>query len=314
MKMLIMNFDAADIKKALEPKFPELTIHAAADEGDVGDFIEETEIFMVISISDELMKRARKLKWIQSLVAGVDRILALPSLRKDILLTSAKGIHSPQMSEMAILHMLNLNRSYQRMYRNQQQGIWERWPHPLLYKKSVGILGVGVIGKEIARICKAFGMTVYGITRRKRDIENVDHSYGPEGLLEVMSRVDFFINVVPYTPETRNMIGERELSALKPTAYFINIGRGETVDEDALIKHLGERKFAGAGLDVFSTETLTLPKDSPFWYMDNVLITPHVGGRSDIYTEQALPIFEENLRRYLQGERRDLINFIEWKK
>jgi D-2-hydroxyacid dehydrogenase (NADP+) len=314
IKTLIVHNNAAYIKNAIESEFAEVTIHAATDEGDVGDFIEEAEVLVAIVVSDGLVRRARKLQWIQSLISGVEVVLALPSLRKDILLTSSRGIHGPQMSEMAFLHMLNLSRNYPRMYRNQLKGIWERWPQPLLYKKSVGILGVGVVGKEIARKCKAFGMTVYGITRRKRDIENVDHSYGPEGLLEVMSKVDFVINVLPNLPETKNMIGERELSAMKPTAYFINIGRGETVGEEALIKLLKERKFAGAGLDVFTTETLTLPKDSPFWNMENVLITPHVGGMSDIYLDQALPIFEENLRRYIQGERRNLINFIEREK
>jgi len=312
MKMLILHFDAPYMKEVLEPKFPELTIQAETNEGDVGDFIEEAEILMAISFSDELMQRARKVKWIQCIISGVDRIVELPSLRKDILLTSAKGIHGPQMSELAFLHMLNLNRNYQRMYRNQQKGIWDRWPQPLLNKKSVGILGVGVIGKELARKCKAFGMTVYGIAHWKRDIEDVDYCYGPEGLLEVMSKVDFFINILPSTSETKNLIGERELSTLKPTAFFINVGRGETVDLDALIKLLKERKFAGAGLDIFTTPSL--PKDHPLWSMDNVLITPQVGGMSDVYADQALPIFEENLRRYLQGERKNLINFIEWNK
>jgi phosphoglycerate dehydrogenase-like enzyme len=312
MKMLILHFDADYMKKVLEPKFPELTMQAETYEGNVGDFIEEAEILMAISFSDEFMQRARKVKWIQCIISGIDRILELPSLREDILLTSAKGIHGPQMSELAFLHMLNLNRNYQQMYRNQQKGIWERWPQPLLYKKSVGILGLGVIGKELARKCKTFGMTVYGIAHWKREFEDVDYSYGPEGLLEVMSKVDFFINILPSTPETKDLIGERELSALKPTAFFINIGRGETVDLDALIKLLKERKFAGAGLDIFTTSSL--PKDNPLWSMDNVMITPQVGGMSDVYADQALPIFEENLRRYLKGERTNLINFIEWSK
>lgn len=310
MKMLILHLDAEYMKKVLEPKFPALTIQEETNEADVGDFIEEAEILMANHFSDAFVQRARKVKWIQCIISGVDRIVELPSLRKDIILTSAKGIHGPQMSEMAFLHMLNLNRNYQKMYRNQQKGVWERWPQPLLYKKSVGILGVGVIGKSLARKCKTFGMTVYGIAHWKREIDDVDYCYGPEGLLEVMSKVDFFINILPSTPETKNLIGERELSALKPTAFFINIGRADTVDLDALIKLLKEKKFAGAGLDTSSTPFL--PKDNPLWYMDNVMITPQAGGMSDIYKDQVLPILEENLRRYLKGERRNLINLIEW--
>jgi phosphoglycerate dehydrogenase-like enzyme len=121
--------------------------------------------------------------------------------------------------------------------------------------------------------------------------------------------VDYFINVIPSTPLTINMIGAEELASMKPTAYYISIGRGDTVDEAALIRALEEKKIAGAAMDVFFTEPL--PPDSPLWGMENVIITPHIGGMSDIYADQALPIFEENLRRYLRGETRDLINFFE---
>lgn len=308
-QVLIVDRDAEYMKKILEPKFPEVTIHAVSKEDEIGDLIESTDILMTIRISDEQIRRAKKLKWIQCMITGVDYIVNLPSLKKDVLLTSGRGIHGPQVSEMAFLLMLALNRRLQENIRNQDRRVWERWPGKLLWRKSAGILGVGIIGEEIARKCKAFEMTVYGITRKRREIESVDHSYGPEGLLEVMSMVDYFINVVPSTPETKNMIGERELSAMKPTAYFINIGRGDTVDEEALINALENKKIAGAGLDVFAIEPL--PEDSPLWGMKNVIITPHVAGMSDIYADQVLPIFEENLRRFLRRERRDLINFIE---
>jgi len=309
MNLLVKDFRSEKIKKTLEARFPELTIHAADSEAEIGDFIEKTDILLTIRIPDDFIKKATNLKWIQSLITGVDFILNLPSLRKEVLVTSTRGIHGPQMSELAFLFMLTLGRDFLRTLRNQKQKTWERWPARLLYKKKVGILGVGVIGKELAGKCKAFGMTVYGITRTKREIESVDHAYGPDGLLEVMREVDFFVNVAPSTPETLKMVGTKELSAMKPTAYFINIGRGDTVDEEALIKSLKEKKIAGAGLDAFSMEPL--PEDSPLWEMENVIVTPHNGGMSDIYLDQALPIFEENLRRFLQGERRDLINYIE---
>ena len=312
MQLLILYVGAEDIKKSLEPNFPEVFIHAVAKEKEVGDFIEKTDILLTIRISDELIKKASKLQWIQCMITGVDYIVNLPSLRKDVILTSTRGIHGPQMSELAFLLMLALNRNFPENIRNQDQSVWKRWPGRLLYQKKVGILGVGVIGQEIARKCKAFGMTVYGITSVKRKIDSVDYSYGPEGLLQVIREVDYFINVVPSTPQTEKMVGAKELSAMKPTAFFINIGRGETVDEEALVSVLKAEKIAGAALDVFCTEPL--PKDHPLWGMNNVILTPHVGGLSDIYAEQVLPIFEENLRRFLQGERRNLINYIEWQK
>jgi D-2-hydroxyacid dehydrogenase (NADP+) len=310
MHLLVLNQDAEHIHNVLAPKFPELTIHAATSENEVGDIIGEADILLAIRISDALIKKASKLKWIQCMITGTDYITNLPSLRKEILLTSTRGIHGPQVSELVFLYMLALNRNLPMIVRNQDRRIWDSRPAPLLHRKKVGILGVGVIGQEIARKCKAFGMTVYGITRRKRKMDSVDYSYGPQELIEVLREVDYFINVVPSTSDTQNMIGAPEFAAMKPTAFFINVGRGETVDEEALIQALQAKKIAGAALDVFCREPL--PEDHPLWAVPNVIITPHVGGKSDIYSDQALPIFEENLRRYLKGERRDLINFIEW--
>jgi phosphoglycerate dehydrogenase-like enzyme len=309
MNLIIVDSDAEYIKDKLTPKFPQVDIQAYHGEDEAGDAMEKADILLTKMISDELMQRGKNLKWIQCLITGVDYLVNLPSFKKDVILTSTRGIHGPQMSESAILLMLALNRNFPMNIRNQDQRVWQRWPTRLLYQKSVGILGVGVIGQEIARKCNAFGMTVYGLTSIKREIEFVDHSYGPEGLINVLREVDYFINVIPSTPQTINMIGEEELASMKPTAYYISIGRGDTVDEAALIRALEEKKIAGAAMDVFFTEPL--PPDSPLWGMENVIITPHIGGMSDIYADQALPIFEENLRRYLRGERRDLINLIE---
>ena len=310
MHLLILSQSADAYKKALAPKFPELSIHAVAKEEEIGNFIEKMDILLTIRISDNLIKKASKLKWIQALTTGVDYIIHLPSLRKEVLITSARGIHGPQMSEMALLLMLALNRNFPQIIRNQDQRVWERWPGKLLYQKKVGILGVGVIGEEIARKCKAFGMTVFGIDIVKRKVDAVDYFYGPEELLQVIQEVDYFIIVAPNTPQTQKLVGVKVFSSMKPTAFLISIGRGEIVDEEALIHALKTGQIAGAALDTFWTEPL--PKDHPLWEIKNVIITPHVGGLSDIYVEQVLPIFEENLRRFLQGERKNLINLVEW--
>jgi len=312
MDLLILNQFADYYKSKLGPQFPELSIHAVAEEEEVGDLIEKTDILMTIKITDETMKKASRLQWIQAMTTGVDFFLKLPSLRRDVIMTSTRGIHGPQMSEMAILLMLALNRNFPQIVRNQDQRIWDRWPTKLLYQKKVGILGLGVSGREIARKCKAFHMTVYGINRTKREVEFVDHFFHPDGLLEVIREVDYFVIVVPSTPETRKMVGAEAIAAMKPTAFLINVGRGDVVDEEALIHALTTGKIAGAALDVFACDPDPLAKESPLWGMKNVIITPRVSGMSDIYPDQILPIVEENLRRFLKGERRDLINFIEW--
>jgi phosphoglycerate dehydrogenase-like enzyme len=310
MNLLILDPFADEYKKALQPKFSEVSMHAAKKEDEIGDFIEKADILLLIRISDELIKKASNLKWIQALTTGVDYIISLPSLKKDVIITSTRGIHGPQVSEMAFLLMLALNRNFSQVVRNQDRGVWERWPGKLLWKKKVGILGVGVIGEEVARKCKAFGMEVFGIDIIRRELDCIDAFYGPEEIGKVAGDLDYFVIVAPRTPQTEKMIGAKVLSSMKPTSFLINLGRGEIVDEDALIQALDSQKIAGAALDTFCTEPL--PKDHPFWRMKNVIVSPHVGGMSNIYVTQALSVFEENLRRFLKRERRNLINLVEW--
>ena len=307
--LLILDPSAEKYKKALQPKFPEVVIHATTQEEGVGAFIEKMHVLLTFRISDDLIKKARNLQWIQAMGTGVDRLMYLPSLRKEVLITSTRGIHGPQMSEMALLLMLSLSRNFPQTVRNQDQEIWERWPGEMLYQKKVGILGIGVIGREIALKCKAFGMTVFGISRREKNLDAIDYFYGPKDLLKVMSEVDYFIIAVPLTPETRMMIGSQALSSMKPTAFLINLARGAIIDEDALVHALNSKTIAGAALDVFSQEPL--PKEHPFWKMRNVIITPHMGGWVTNYAEQVLGIFEDNLQRFLRGERETLVNLVE---
>ena len=310
MYLLIADPSAEDYKKDLEAKFPEVSLHAVAREEEIRHHVDKMEILVTIyRISDELLKQATHLKWIQATTSGVNYIINRPSLRKEVIVTSARGIHGPQMSEMAFLLMLALNRDFSQVIRNQNRRVWERWPTKLLFQKKVGILGIGVIGEEIARKCKAFGMTVLGIDIVKRKVDVVDTFYGPEDLLRVAKEVDYLILVASSTPETNKIIGAKVLSSMKSTAFLINIARGELVDEEALLHALETEKIAGAALDVFSTEPL--PKDHPLWGMKNLIITPHVGGMSDIYKDQVMPIIEENLRRFLRGERWNLVNYIE---
>ena len=310
--MLLIILDDTDEREgyaaAVKAGFPEVSVKAFSREEDIGGLIEEADVLLTRKISEGLLRRAKRLQWIQVKTSGVNYIVDLPSYKKEILLTSARGIHGPQVSEMAILFMLALNRNFPQNVRNQEERVWDRWPGKLLYQKEVGILGIGVIGEEIANKCKAFGMTVHGIDRVKRGVNSVDYFYDPSDLLQVMPKVDYFIIVVPYTKDTEHMINRNILSAMKPTSYLINLGRGKVVDEEALIQVLREQRIAGAALDTFWLEPL--PKDHPFWSLKNVIITPHVAGASDNYVEQVFSIFGENLRRFLKGERERLINLI----
>ncbi|RPI72732.1 MAG: D-2-hydroxyacid dehydrogenase, partial [Desulfobacteraceae bacterium] len=259
-------------------------------------------------ISSDLAQRAARLRWIQSLGTGVDSFLQLDRLAKEVIITSTRGIHGPQMAEMALLLMLALSRNFPGMVRNQDQAVWERRPMELLQNKQVGILGLGAVGAEIARKCRVFDMTVHGIDLVRKEPAEVDIFYPAADLRQAVPGLDFFILAAPLTPLTRKLVDEKTIAAMKPTAFLINLARGEIVDEEALMRALQSGRIAGAALDVFSQEPL--PKDHPLWKMKNVIITPHLGGTSTTYVAQALPIITENLRRYLAGKQETLINLI----
>ena len=310
MYILLAMADAEEYRKDLQLKFPGLTIHAVTAEEEIKHHVGRVEILITIyRVADDLLKQAANLKWIQVITSGVNYLLSRPSLREDIIITSGRGIHGPQVSEMAILLMLALNRNFPENVRNQDRRAWIRWKSKLLYHKKVGIFGIGFIGEELARKCKAFGMTVYGIDIVKRDLECVDLFHAPEDLPRVAEEVDYLVLVAPSTPETEKIVGKHLLAHMKPTAFLLNLARGELVDEAALTEALEAGQIAGAALDALSVEPL--PPEHPLWATKNLIITPHVAGESDIYRQQVVPIIEENLRRFLNGERRNLINFVE---
>lgn len=312
MNVLILGseFSGEAFKEALQAEFSDLTYQVAAEEKEIGDFIDRTDILVALRISDELLHRATRLKWIHCTITGTDNFERLPSFqtRKELLLTSSRGIHGPQMSEMAIMFMIAMNRRLPSLIRNQEKRIWERWPSPVLLGKTVGIFGVGAIGRAIAEKCKAFGMTVVGIDPYPVETEFVDRFFPPEKIGEAVSLVDYFISVAPLTDATKGAIGKEVLSKMKPSAVFINMGRGDVVDEDALIDHLKKNKIAGAALDTFRTEPL--PKDSPLWEMENVMVTPHIGGKSDIYVQQAASVFRHNLKLFLESGHGKMMNLV----
>ena len=317
MKLLIYNdqlkeyIPLEEYEGPLRSRFPEVEIFSTDRDEEATGIIPEVDVVLTLSIPDPLIRLAGKLRWIQSIIVGVDPILSLPSLRKDVLITSAQGIHGPQVSEMVFLFMLAFARRFPEVLRNQGRKVWKPWTGERLKGKKIGIVGIGAIGQEIARKAKAFGMTVYGVDRvDRRDF--VDFYYEPKEIARVAGEADYLVLSSPLTPETRNMVGEEVLSVMKPTSYFINVSRGGVVDHEALIRHLKAKKIAGAGLDALPLEPL--PETSELWEMENVIITPHVAGNVAGYAKDVLKIFEENLRRFMRGEKKNLINLIDREK
>jgi phosphoglycerate dehydrogenase-like enzyme len=260
-------------------------------------------------VSPELVAAMPRLAWIQALTTGIDPLLAL-KLPPTVLVTSTRGIHGPQMAELTILLMMALARDLPRMLAHQREKRWERWGQRLLAGKTLVIVGVGAISEALAARCKPLGLKVVGITSR-RVVDHFDEIYPRPRLHEAISGADFLVLLVPYSPETHHLIDASAFNAMKPTAYLINVARGGVVDEGALIDALQTRRIAGAGLDVFVHEPL--PYSSPLWTLDNVIVTPHVGGMSDIYPEQVLPLLLHNLRAHLAGDHAAMLNRVELK-
>jgi phosphoglycerate dehydrogenase-like enzyme len=254
----------------------------------------------------DLLLRAHNLRWYQQWAAGANWLLRYPEAAEmDFVLTNASGVHAIPISEHIFALLLALGRGIGRSVRAQMHAEWMAWEEKSdvfeLADKTMVLIGVGAIGERTAQVAAAFGMRVLGVRRNpERGAAGAEAMFGPDRLLDVLPEADFVVITAPLTDETRGMIGERELRAMRPTAYIVNIGRGGIVDEDALICALQEGRIAGAGLDVFETEPL--PEDSPLWKMENVVITAHYAGATPHYDERAMAIFLDNLRRYKAGE------------
>jgi phosphoglycerate dehydrogenase-like enzyme len=291
--------------------FPELDVtlvdHATKAEPLIGDVdILVTFGPMLIDRASAVFAAAKRLKWVQALGTGVDNIADIATLAPKVIVTNLRGLHGPAVSEAAIASMLALGRDLPRSVRAQDRHAWERWPTRLLDGKCAGILGVGAIAETLAPRLKAFGMRVVGISSGARDVAGFDRIYPRAELIEAVRSVDHFVLLTPYSPETHHIVDAAVLAAMKPSAYLVNLARGGVVDEAALIAALEGGKLAGAALDVFATEPL--PPEHPFWAMKNVLITAHLGGFYDGYPDQALPIVEENIRRFLAGDLEGMVH------
>jgi phosphoglycerate dehydrogenase-like enzyme len=254
----------------------------------------------------DLLPQASSLRWFQQWAAGADWLLRNPQAAKmDFVLTSTSGIHSIQITEHVFALLLAFARDLPQAIRAQEDHTWilqdqhERLVE--LADKTMLLVGVGAIGKRIARVAAAMDMRVLGVRRDPTlGVAGADAMFGPPQLLDLLPQADFLVLTVPLTKETRGMIGERELRAMKSTAYLVNVGRGGTVDEDALLQAVQEGWIAGAGLDVLEEEPL--PEDSPLWEQKHVIITSHYAGITPHYHERALEIFLDNLRRYQAGQ------------
>jgi phosphoglycerate dehydrogenase-like enzyme len=302
--LVIEDEQLADLelyRREIQSAAPGATVHTASTPIDALRYAAEATVVVgkAHALPAQLVRNAPRLAWIHSLTTGIDAIVAAQP-RAEILITTARGVHGPQMSELAILLMLSLVRDFRRVLHDQGERHWNKRPQSLLYGKTIGIVGVGAIALELALRCKSFGMRVIGVSDGVKAADNFDELRPRSALVEVAGRVDILLLLIPLKDDTRHLVNAQVLSALRPEAFLVNLARGPVVDEIALIEALRARRFAGAALDVFETEPL--PADNPLWSLPNVIVTPHIGGLSAIYGQQNVPILVDNVRAWVAGD------------
>ena len=300
---MILWLDAADVYRAAAER---AGLHARAELHTVAararpapELLARCEALLAWRVPAGLLAEAPCLRWIQALTAGVEGWLARPDLAPAIALTCARGTHRIQMPENILGALFHLTKPYAVAAVDQRERRWTRRVSEPLAGKTLGILGLGAVGQEVARKAAALELTVIGTRRTPSAVPRVERVYAPEATDEVLGRADFVLLLLPVTPATRGFMDAARLRAMRPTAYLLNFGRGELVVDADLVEAVRSRVIAGAVLDVFTTEPL--PPEHPFWTTEGVTVLPHVGGLHPRRDELVAELFVENLRRFLDG-------------
>jgi phosphoglycerate dehydrogenase-like enzyme len=314
MNVLIILPSAENIddvyQRELRARFPRLTVNSVDHHEKVGPYIDDAEVLMSFSpfVTDRVVRDAKRLKWIQILGSGVDGVVNLPSLPKNVLITSGRGVQATPVSEAALSLMLALSRDVPRMVANQAAHKWERWPSQLLHGRTLGILGVGQIAEALATKAKALGMHVVGITSTLRATEGFDRMYSRDQLSVAVREIDYLVLLTPHSPETHHIVNGQILSRMKRSAFLINVARGGVVNEADLVQALRSHTIRGAALDVFENEPLQA--DNELWSLPNVIISPHLAGLNTSYPESILPLLSRNIELFLAGKQDEMTNIV----
>lgn len=289
-----------------DPRYAELVrvpkgravVRVAATPSEAAELVGEAEILYAWRFPPQLYPKASRLKWLQAMGAGVDWAI-VSELPRGVIVTRAPGIFGPWMAEYVVGWCSWVTQRMETYREAQRQRRWLDHVLPdRLLGKTLTIVGLGDIGRDVARAARALGMRVLGVSRRGRSVREAERVYPVGQMARALRQADFVVILLPLTPETTGIIGADAFAAMKPGAWLINIARGAVVNEAALLDALEQRRLAGAILDVFATEPL--PPHHPLWRRDDVVITPHISGPST--PDEIAPVFNDNLRRYLAGK------------
>lgn len=306
LKEMRWNLDDSDVQR-LRERFPGMQVVSVEDPAHVCGAIADADIYFGFQIQREHFLAARQLRWVHLATAGVEENLFPEMVASDVLLTNSTGLHSVCIPEHVLGQMFVLARSFHQTVRLQDRHEWNRWGVIAnaggireLNGGKLAILGAGAIGQNLARLAACLGMTVRVMRRdASRPLAHVERVVPPEQLKELLGWADWIVCALPMTAATRRIIGAEEIAAMRPDAFFINVGRGESVDEEALADALRRGALAGAAVDVFTQEPL--PSDHPFWTLPNLVLTPHISGYTPNYFQKMQAIFEDNLERWVAG-------------
>jgi phosphoglycerate dehydrogenase-like enzyme len=260
----------------------------------------DTEAMLAWGAPPGLLPNMARLRWVQALTAGVETWLALPDLPPNLTLCSARGTHRESMAENIFGALFHLTKPYAAIVQDQKHSKWVRRVATPLAGQTLGILGLGAIGQQVAHIADTIGMRVIGTKRRHEPLPHLDAVLPPERTNDVLAQSDFVLLLLPATPDTENFINAQRLTHMKPTAWLLNFGRGHLIADADLIAAVKAKRIAGAVLDVFRQEPL--PSDHPFWTTEGVIVLPHIGGGHPQRDKAVAQLFVENLRRFLDGE------------
>ncbi len=252
---------------------------------------------------EAILPLAAHLRWMHVRWAGLDSLLFPALVENPVVVTNSRGVYSQSLGEFVIAGALFFAKDIRRLLRDQDSHRWSPFTMLELRGATMGIVGYGDIGRACATRAHAMGMRVLAQRRRPERATSdplIDRAYGPDGLLDMIGECDYVVAAAPLTPETKGMIGAREIGAMKPTAVLMNVGRGPVIDEDALVDALRSKRIRGAALDVFSKEPL--PPDHPLFDFDNVLLSPHCADNTPTWNEDAMRFFLANFDRFLRGE------------
>lgn len=249
-------------------------------------------------ITPEIINKMENLKWIMVMSAGIEKLPISFIAEKNIIVTNARGIHKIPMAEFVFGYILQHAKQLHVFQAQQKEHVWNRKVQQQeIYSKTLLVVGAGAIGSQISKYGKAFGMYTIGINRRGNSNPDFDETYSINQLNDILPEADYIVSVLPNTVHTNKVFTKEQFMKMKRTAVFINVGRGNTVNEIDLMNALHEGQLAHAFLDVFETEPL--PEDHPFWLSDKVTITPHLSAITDMYLPRAYEIFIKNLRNYI---------------